>query len=66
MNGKIVIGKGWHDKDSGFLISLDYISTLRACVLIGIYKRFYFQINKKCLNLGYLFIGYSNIISLLK
>lgn len=57
---------GIKDKYSGFIFSIDYHNQYRACVLIGIFKRYYFNINKSCLNLGYLFIGYKNIISLLK
>lgn len=62
----LFINFGFKEKYNGFLISLDYQTNFRACVLIGIYKRFYLQFNRNGLNLGFIYIGYKNIFSLLK
>lgn len=63
----VFLSKGYKEKYSGFNLSIDYISKdrLHSCVLLGIYKRPFWNVNKKCLNIGYIFIGYKNIINLL-
>lgn len=61
----IFLNLGIFEKYNAFILSLDYQSKIRACVLFGIYKRSYFNINKSCWNIGYIFIGYKNIVDLI-
>jgi len=57
------ISQGITDKSNGFIIALSYLSTVRACTIIGIFKRPQWYINNRVFSCGYLFININYFLS---
>lgn len=57
----LVINYGYKNKYNGFIISLDYTSIIKTCIILGLFKRWSWHFDKKNFCFGFLYANFGFI-----